>query len=69
MNIFALDNDPILAARWHSDKHVIKMILETAQIPHHGVADEHVALLGHDDDEGLGGLWLVLYEPILTHHH
>ena len=32
MNIFALDDDPVQAARWHSDKHVIKMILETAQI-------------------------------------
>jgi hypothetical protein len=39
MNIFALDNDPVRAARWHSDRHVIKMILETAQIlstVHHG---------------------------------
>jgi len=32
MNIFALDNDPTIAAVYHSDKHVIKMVLETAQI-------------------------------------
>lgn len=32
MNIFVLDADPILAARYHHDKHVVKMILETAQL-------------------------------------
>ena len=32
MNIFALDHDPNTAATYHCDKHVIKMILETAQL-------------------------------------
>jgi hypothetical protein len=32
VNIFYLDNNPGLAALYHCDKHVIKMILETAQI-------------------------------------
>lgn len=32
MNIFVLDTDPVLAAQMHCDKHVVKMILETAQI-------------------------------------
>jgi hypothetical protein len=32
MNIFALDTDPIQAAKWHCDAHVIKMTLETAQM-------------------------------------
>jgi hypothetical protein len=32
MNIFVLDRDPRLAAEYHCDKHVIKMILETAQL-------------------------------------
>ena len=32
MNIFALHQNPHLAARFHCDKHVVKMILETAQI-------------------------------------
>ena len=32
MNIFALDIDPVKAAQAHCDKHVVKMILETAQI-------------------------------------
>lgn len=31
MNIFALHNDPDQAARWHVDKHVVKMVTETAQ--------------------------------------
>ncbi len=32
MNIFALDYSPKLAAQYHCDKHVVKMIVETAQI-------------------------------------
>ena len=32
MNIFVLDKDPKTAARLHNDKHVVKMILESAQI-------------------------------------
>lgn len=32
MNIFFLDEEPAKAAEYHCDKHVVKMILETAQI-------------------------------------
>lgn len=32
MNIFFLDKDPRLAAEYQCDKHVVKMILETAQL-------------------------------------
>jgi len=32
MNIFRLDNDPIIAAEFACDKHVIKMILESSQL-------------------------------------
>ena len=32
MNIFALSSVPEVAARWHCDKHVVKMILESAQM-------------------------------------
>lgn len=32
MNIFALDYSPRLAAQYHNDRHVTKMILETAQL-------------------------------------
>lgn len=32
MNIFVLDTDPAVAAQLHCDKHVVKMILESAQL-------------------------------------
>jgi hypothetical protein len=32
MNIFVLHNNPKIAAQMHNDKHVVKMILETAQL-------------------------------------
>ena len=32
MNIFHLDKDPKICAEYHCDKHVVKMILETAQM-------------------------------------
>ena len=32
MNIFFLDENPRLAAEYHCDKHVVKMILESAQM-------------------------------------
>ena len=32
MNIFYLDKEPRLCAQYHVDKHVVKMILETAQL-------------------------------------
>jgi hypothetical protein len=32
MNIFALDNEPHIAAHYHCDSHVVKMIVETAQM-------------------------------------
>ena len=32
MNIFILDTDPVQAAKWQCDKHVVKMILESAQL-------------------------------------
>ena len=32
MNIFVLDENPSLAAQYQCDKHVVKMVLETAQL-------------------------------------
>lgn len=32
MNIFVLDYDISLAAKYHCDKHIVKMVLETAQL-------------------------------------
>lgn len=42
MNIFYLDRTPSSAARYHSDTHCVKMILETAQLlstAHHVLGD------------------------------
>ncbi len=33
MNIFVLDKDPAIAAQMLCDKHIVKMLLETAQLP------------------------------------
>ena len=32
MNIFVLDRDPEIAGSYHCDKHVLKMIIESAQL-------------------------------------
>lgn len=40
MNIFFLDADPVKAAEFHCDRHVVKMILETAQL----LSTAHVVL-------------------------
>jgi hypothetical protein len=32
VNIFVLDLNPLVAARYHTDRHVVKMILESAQM-------------------------------------
>ncbi len=32
MNIFVLSQDPVQAAKWHCDKHVVKMALESVQM-------------------------------------
>lgn len=42
MNIFVLDESPICAAKFHNDRHVIKMILESAQM----LSTAHVYLDG-----------------------
>ena len=44
MNLFILDNRPSVAARYHCDKHVVKMVLETAQLlsTAHRLHDEEV---------------------------
>lgn len=45
MNIFVLDINPKKCAKYHCDKHVIKMILETAQLlcsAHHMTGNKNV---------------------------
>ena len=43
MNIFALDYDPVLAAQYQADKHVVKMITESCQM----LSTAHRVLDGH----------------------
>ena len=56
MNIFFLDRDPVKAAQYHCDKHVVKMILETAQL----LSTAHHAL----GSKGASGL----YKPTHQNH-
>lgn len=44
MNIFYIDHDPVQAAQWMVDKHVVKMILESAQL----LSTAHRVLDGHE---------------------
>jgi len=49
MNIFYLDSDPKICAQYHCDKHVVKMILETAQM----LSTAHHVLDGDDAIDGI----------------
>ena len=43
MNLFYLDRDPVIAARYHYDKHKVKMVLEAAQMlctAHHVLGEQ-----------------------------
>lgn len=55
MNIFYLNNNPHVCARYHVDKHVVKMILETAQLlsTAHRVLDGKEFKLSDDRDTKL----------------
>jgi len=57
MNIFILDKDPILAAQMQCDKHVVKMILESAQL----LSTAHHVLDGNSAREGI-------YKPTHVNH-
>lgn len=53
MNIFALHFNPAICAQWHTDKHVVKMLLETCQLLYSvwhmtgGPVPEHAYKLAH----------------------
>ena len=55
MNIFHLDKNPQLCAKYHCDKHVVKMILETGQM----LCTAYQRHYGLKDD---------LYKPAYPHH-
>ena len=50
MNIFYLDKSPSIAAEMHCDKHVVKMILETAQM----LSTAHRVLDGDEYADAMG---------------
>ena len=57
MNIFYLDCDPQIAAQMHCDKHVVKMILESAQM----LSTTHRVLDG-DDYADYNGLYKMTHK-------
>ena len=57
MNIFVLDKDPETAASYHCDKHVVKMIVESAQM----LSTAHHVL---DGDQAINNL----YKKTHTNH-
>jgi hypothetical protein len=59
MNIFALDSNPILAARYHNDRHCVKMIVEYAQL---------LSTAHHVLDQGLSSVDLTAI-PKATHRN
>lgn len=62
MNIFVLHRNPIVAARYHCDKHLIKMISETSQmicntIRHTGI-DCEIPLMRKSHDNHPCSVWM-----------
>lgn len=55
MNRFILHTDPVISAQYHCDKHVVKMILEEAQM---------LSTVHQRYDSGVEGL----YKPTHKHH-
>ena len=57
MNIFILDNDPVIAAQEQCDKHVVKMIVESAQM----LSTVHRMLDGDEERPSKSGKTMVKY--------
>ncbi len=64
MNIFYLDENPRLAAQYHGDKHVVRMVLETAQI----LSTAHHVLDGDDNRFSQRALDRGMYRPSHFNH-
>ena len=64
MNIFVLDVDPTNAARYHADKHVVKMILETTQLMNNALCindpDDYVPVYGTTHVKHPATLWAAM---------
>jgi len=59
MNIFYLDKDPVVAAQMHCNKHVVKMILESAQM----LSTAHRVLDGDEHADNVG-----MYKMVHRNH-
>jgi len=75
MNIFVLDLDPQVAAQMQCDKHVVKMVLETAQIlstvnggPYKPTHSRHPCVLWAGSHEG-NYRWLVAHGQALAQEY
>jgi len=77
MNIFVLDNNPIKAARQHCDKHVVKMIVESAQMlsTAHRVLDGKIEKRRSSTGKTIQNYWLLpddreihLYKAVHVKH-
>lgn len=64
MNIFILDRLPSAAARYHCDKHVVKMVVETAQL----LSTAHFAV-SFDDVDLIDGIWSIHGSRICAPSH
>lgn len=76
MNVFFLDKNPHDAARFHCDKHVVKMIVETAQLlstAHRVLDGKQVSYISNTDRKAKrwqleGGLDQELYKATHANH-
>lgn len=61
MNIFYIDESPVQAARWMVDKHVVKMILESAQLlsTAHRVLDGMEVVVVNPDTNRKSKRWIL----------
>lgn len=64
MNIFFLDINPKICAQYHTDKHVVKMILESAQL----LSTAHRVLDGTDNKLQDADKDLILYKATHQNH-
>lgn len=75
MNIFILDINPVLAAQYQCDKHVVKMVLESAQIlstinggPYKPTHANHPCVAWARENSG-NYAWLALHAIALCHEY
>ena len=77
MNIFALDSNPVKAAQLQCDKHVVKMIVESAQMlsTSHRILDGNLISKLSKSEKRLSKYWElpdsreeILYKAVHVHH-